>query len=118
MASYATFQHRVEVTGGMLICVDPGCRCGHEYPAMLVLDGQAGPITLHDINKAVTAHRARHHTDVTCTDVSARWCPIHGTCRCPNPDSALAAGYDLSHPSCPLHAPDSDHGVPDAPTKG
>lgn len=39
-----------------------------------------------------------------CTGVSARWCPVHGNCRC------SAVGYlGLNDPSCPLHAPTSAH---------
>lgn len=39
----------------------------------------------------------------TCTGVSARWCPNHGTCTCP-PYPA-----DLDSETCPLHAETSLH---------
>lgn len=38
-----------------------------------------------------------------CTGVAASWCPAHGDCTCPEPESAM------DHPGCPLHAPSSIH---------
>lgn len=40
-----------------------------------------------------------------CTGLTARWCPVHGACSCPRDG-------DLDSPSCPLHAPGSDHAEP------
>ena len=40
-----------------------------------------------------------------CTGLTARWCPVHGDCTCPQ-DS------DLDSPDCPLHAPLSSHAEP------
>lgn len=50
-----------------------------------------------------------------CEGLTARWCPRCGTCTCPRGDSDLGDS-DLDDPSCPLHAPTSDHagGGPDA----
>lgn len=38
-----------------------------------------------------------------CTGVSARWCAVHGGCRC------SLESDDMDSPGCPLHAHDSDH---------
>jgi hypothetical protein len=38
-----------------------------------------------------------------CTEVSARWCPLHGDCVC-------APGDDFNDDDCPLHSPRSRHG--------
>lgn len=42
-------------------------------------------------------------SSVECTGISARWCPNHGDCRCPD-------GADLDDRDCPLHGGESDHG--------
>lgn len=45
-----------------------------------------------------------------CTGVAARWCPVHGTCACP--DRVLDGdwhGVGLNDPACPLHASTSSH---------
>lgn len=39
----------------------------------------------------------------TCTGLTAAWCPRHGPCMCPEPETSLDG------PECPLHAPDSNH---------
>ncbi len=39
----------------------------------------------------------------TCTGLSAQWCPIHGTCRCPDREDAM------NSPECPLHSTTSSH---------
>lgn len=55
-----------------------------------------------------------------CTGVSARWCPVHGTCTCPtyadDPEHADPASasddYDvdsMDDDSCPLHSTSSTH---------
>lgn len=45
-----------------------------------------------------------------CTGLTARWCPRHGDCACPD-DSPGERG--LSAPGCPLHGHGSDHPWPD-----
>lgn len=40
--------------------------------------------------------------DDECTGVAAKWCPIHGDCKC-------KLNGHLSDRNCPLHAPDSKH---------
>lgn len=35
-----------------------------------------------------------------CTALAARWCPVHGSCSCPEDDNAEA---------CPLHGLTTDH---------
>jgi hypothetical protein len=42
-----------------------------------------------------------------CTGLTARWCPIHGDCVCPE-------GWDgdMDEPDCPLHASASQHAEP------
>ncbi len=44
-----------------------------------------------------------------CTGVTARWCPIHGDCRC-DPDQHPYGDADMNDPACPLHSPTSAHG--------
>lgn len=48
-----------------------------------------------------------------CTGVAAQWCPVHGSCTCPEryPDAtgALSGERDMNDPGCPLHAPTSTH---------
>ena len=39
-----------------------------------------------------------------CTGQSARWCPVHGDCKCAEPVLG-----PLDDPACPLHAPTSEH---------
>jgi hypothetical protein len=55
----------------------------------------------------VTPDELRRLADVIesqhCTGLSAEWCPIHGTCRCPERTEAMDS-WD-----CPLHAPGSSH---------
>jgi|SRR6266567_384926 len=43
---------------------------------------------------------------VVCTELTARWCPIHGTCCC-KPEA-------MNDPHCTLHSPNSSH--PDGQT--
>lgn len=41
-----------------------------------------------------------------CTGVSAKWCPVHGDCTCPNNNG----DYDsLNDDDCPLHSASSQH---------
>ena len=40
---------------------------------------------------------------VRCTGIAAAWCPIHGSCRCPDREE------DMNDPACPLHASTSTH---------
>jgi hypothetical protein len=40
---------------------------------------------------------------VSCTGLTAQWCPQHGDCACPDRTQAM------DDPACPLHAPTSDH---------
>lgn len=42
-----------------------------------------------------------------CTGITARWCPIHGTCTCADSEN------DMNDPACPLHRTDSLHGDDD-----
>lgn len=62
-------------------------------------------------NASATRVSARAWSSVTawdsdppeaCTGVSARWCPIHGRCVCPE--------GELNHPACDLHGFESSHG--------
>lgn len=39
-----------------------------------------------------------------CTECSARWCPVCGDCKCPDPEDRM------DYPGCPLHARESRHG--------
>ena len=77
----------------------------------------AGYTRAADLSVLLEAFEAARHDSkglggaapTTCTGITARWCPIHGDCRCEgfiggNPDS------DMDDPICPLHAPDSSHG--------
>jgi hypothetical protein len=44
-----------------------------------------------------------------CTGISARWCPIHGDCVCPEiPGSG--GEIDMNSDACPLHSFSSRHG--------
>jgi len=42
---------------------------------------------------------------MTCTGISANWCPIHGDCICRDED-------DKNDDDCPLHSMFSTHGEP------
>lgn len=63
--------------------------------------------------------------DMTCTGLTATWCPLHGDCTCPElypsgPDgqgdrSQEPEGRTLSDPTCPLHGLTSDHAETTAP---
>lgn len=49
---------------------------------------------------------------VPCTPLSARWCPVHGSCRCgktPEDQDSTGAPLDLDDPLCALHAPSGPH---------
>jgi hypothetical protein len=48
-----------------------------------------------------------------CTEVAARWCPLHGecTCRTDGPDDTADNEYDMDNRSCPLHGHHSLHGA-------
>lgn len=53
-------------------------------------------------------HVNDHGYAVTCSGVSASWCPIHGDCTCERyPDGSFPDGMDS--PDCPLHGFHSDH---------
>jgi len=41
---------------------------------------------------------------VSCTGLSASWCPIHGDCCC------VCREDSMSDEACPLHSPWSTHG--------
>lgn len=41
------------------------------------------------------------------TGISATWCPLCGTCTCP--DREDGNGRTLDHPGCPLHSHDRTH---------
>lgn len=43
-------------------------------------------------------------SNIECTEISARWCPIHGDCICPDEE------VYLDDENCPLHSPSSSHG--------
>lgn len=40
---------------------------------------------------------------MTCTGISANWCPIHGDCTCKHPEDRM------DDEDCPLHCPWSTH---------
>ncbi len=47
-----------------------------------------------------------------CTGLTARWCPIHGDCTCPNPADRDDFGpSDMDDMHCPLHGEASDHPI-------
>lgn len=61
------------------------------------------------IREGLDPHAPVPHPE-TCTGPTARWCPIHGTCACPDdsiPELHITATLD--DPRCRLHAPDSTH---------
>lgn len=41
-----------------------------------------------------------------CTGLTARWCPLHGSCAC-----AYGGENDLDDPDCPLHGTESEHAI-------
>ncbi len=43
------------------------------------------------------------HPELLCTGITARWCPLCGTCSCPD------FSTDLNTPGCPLHDAASQH---------
>lgn len=43
------------------------------------------------------------HAELTCTGLTATWCPIHGDCACPG-------RVPLDDRGCLLHSPGSPHG--------
>lgn len=53
-----------------------------------------------------TPESLRRRADVIesqeCTGVAAQWCPVHGTCACPDPE-------DRNDERCALHASTSSH---------
>lgn len=50
--------------------------------------------------------------DHGCTGLTARWCPIHGTCACPMADEGEYDHPDLfEDEACPLHSSRSDHPI-------
>ncbi len=44
----------------------------------------------------------------TCTGMTARWCPIHGDCDCP--ETNAIGDWDFT-PRCPLHGDASNHAI-------
>lgn len=44
---------------------------------------------------------------ITCTGISAAWCPLCGDCICRDEEGNAPDGLD--HPDCPLHAFASPH---------
>lgn len=49
-----------------------------------------------------------------CTGVAASWCPVHGDCTCPEPETPTAS-KSFDDPSCPLHSSSSSHADVDRP---
>ncbi len=47
---------------------------------------------------------------LACTGLTARWCPIHGDCTCPETYSSI--DRDLDDGACPLHQPHGPHPEP------
>lgn len=51
-----------------------------------------------------------------CTGVAASWCPRCGDCACPKDEHGERVStlrpddFGMDDPSCPLHAPRSEHG--------
>lgn len=43
----------------------------------------------------------------TCTGIAAQWCPVHGTCCCPDREDGM--GRTLDDRKCPLHRWTSTH---------
>jgi hypothetical protein len=60
----------------------------------------------------LAAVAAAQGTERTCTGLSAQWCPVHGTCTCPDqwpiPGTTQMSGPMVGQ-SCPLHSPTSLH---------
>jgi hypothetical protein len=56
---------------------------------------------------------AAHLESITCTGLTATWCPVHGDCKCPHAfylgESDEPQGRTLNDPQCPLHATTSSH---------
>lgn len=50
---------------------------------------------------------------MSCTGVTATWCPVHDDCTCPAVfylgESEKPQGTTLNDPRCPLHAVSSSH---------
>lgn len=68
--------------------------------------------------RAIRYAKGEDVSPLGCTGVSARWCPVHGSCVCPQ-DGDLDRGDwagDLDRPDCPLHAPGGEHPILDEMT--
>lgn len=61
------------------------------------------PVALRARAEALIAEASRIES-ANCTGLAASWCPVHGDCACPEPDTSLDAD------ACPLHSPRSAHG--------
>jgi len=49
---------------------------------------------------------------ISCTGLTATWCPVHGDCTCPPvfyADDDEPQGRTLNDPLCPLHSTTSSH---------
>jgi hypothetical protein len=49
-----------------------------------------------------------------CTGLTARWCPLHGTCQCVtiNDHGGREWADHMDHDNCPLHNMESKHPAP------
>jgi hypothetical protein len=66
---------------------------------------ETAPEHAETLSRHLVAKRFAH---VGCTGLTARWCPIHGTCTCTDPDEQM--GEELRDDTgCPLHGSESDH---------
>lgn len=66
---------------------------------------------------AELARRAQERTK-GCTWVAASWCPVHGSCTCPEDEELSANGYrkSMNDEDCPLHSSRSEHATVRGPT--
>lgn len=64
----------------------------------------------HDAIVAVGGKLTVTTTEEECTGIAASWCPICGTCICPDPVDDDHTRDE--HPACPLHGLISQHAEP------
>jgi hypothetical protein len=83
--------------------VFPGPEQGYVRLANYGTDTVGRQRTVSAVNAALAAISVARPPVVRCTGMTAQWCPIHGTCRCPDREHAM------DDPGCPLHGPGSGH---------
>lgn len=94
---------RDQATGGWALRPDERIEC----PVSML---EARMITLRDglVDAALAALDAAEPTRAAeCTGTTAKWCPVHGDCTCPE---TLPGERTFDDDRCPQHAPTSQHG--------